>query len=602
MAVKQSNITPVQQAVVFPSSINNVAGKLLSERNLSLILRCICSRHFIYTTNPHATTGNFNINLDSYSVISPGIAVIDGYVVTISNSTNLINIPTDKVAFGEVKPFYLALHLGKQKTSDLNVGNNLGLNDIVYDKLTFEFLEDKLEDTTQDKYLYLYKMNITQNSIDVNTIEDLRNYSPFDVSSISAHTKDLTKTLSDVLQFIMVNIRGLDENADFFDTSDKTIPIEGDNGIYDRLKYKFTLPDYPTKPFINDMIVSGNEILYDQGQIVTLNGDSRLPNIILPEAGNGKDNRGAIFINANRRTINQEYDPQKGNQILFLENGELYSVAEINQNAFSIIKVKNSANESINILIPSINKIDTLTVYGSSNVNIKGNVTTEERQLLIDLNPDISVNSIKINETQIIPYNDADMPKFSGIGINAGLEAQNGTIEEDLRVRGNLEVGGDSNFAGDVNIVNDLTCSGAINAERVYSAVYNDYAEIYECNPNDILEPGDIIMYDPDQNIYCKATQQYGNLAIGVYSDSYGFIVGGSNGFGNYKEIPVGLCGRVKVKIIGPINFGDLIEVSSIDGVGRKSDSPKPGYIIGKCLQRKDSLGTERVTMQIMLA
>ena len=225
MAVKQSNITPVQQAVVFPSSINNVAGKLLSERNLSLILRCICSRHFIYTTNPYANTGNFNINVDSYSVISPGTAVIDGYVVTISNSTNLVNIPTDKVAFGEVKPFYLALHLGKQKTSDLNVGNNLGLNDIVYDKLTFEFLEDKLEDTTQDKYLYLYKMNITQNSIDVNTIEDLRNYSPFDVSSISAHTKDLTKTLSDVLQFIMVNIRGLDENADFFDTSDKTIPI-----------------------------------------------------------------------------------------------------------------------------------------------------------------------------------------------------------------------------------------------------------------------------------------------------------------------------------------------------------------------------------------
>ena len=85
-------------------------------------------------------------------------------------------------------------------------------------------------------------------------------------------------------------------------------------------------------------------------------------------------------------------------------------------------------------------------------------------------------------------------------------------------------------------------------------------------------------------------------------SDSYGFIVGGSNGFGDYKEIPVGLCGRVKVKIIGPINFGDLIEVSSIDGVGRKSDFPKPGYIIGKCLERKDSLGTERVTMQIMLA
>lgn len=607
-----NNVTPITYPVVFPSSINNIAGKLLSERNLSLILRSICSKHFIYTKNPKASTGNFNLTVGQYGVISPGIAIIDGYIVTISNNTTLLNIPTNTVAFGSVKTFYLALRMSKQNSPEGNVGNNTGINDVIYDSLAFEFLEDKLEDTDSTKYLYLYKMGITQNSIDTNTIEDLRVYSPFDVSSISAGAHDTTKTLKDVLDFIMENIRGLDpETDDFFDVGDRSITIEGENGIYDRLKYKFALPDYPDKPFINDMIVSGSEMLYDQGQIITLNGDSRLPNIVLPEAGYSKESRGVIFIDRNRRVTGQSYDPQNGNQILYLENGELYSAAEVNQNAFSVINIKNTNNSAFSVLVPSIEKLDTLDLYGTNNISITGSSTIESRRVVIDLSKNISVQSVSIAgkyTTMLIPYEDPNFPQFSGIGVTEGIEAKNGTIEEDLRVKGNLDVNGDASFGGDVNITQDINCSGIINADRVYSAVYNDYAEIYNCDDYSNLEPGDIIMLNPNTNGYCKATQENKHLVVGVYSDTYGFVVGGSSKIGmgvsinDPSEIPIGMCGRVLVKVVGPIMPGDLIEVSHINGVGIKSIDKKPGTIIGKCLQQKDSLGVERVTMQIMLS
>ena len=68
-----SNITPISLPNVYPSSINSVTGKLLSEHNLSMVLRSICSRHFIYTKDVTATSGNFNLAVDSvYSTISSG--------------------------------------------------------------------------------------------------------------------------------------------------------------------------------------------------------------------------------------------------------------------------------------------------------------------------------------------------------------------------------------------------------------------------------------------------------------------------------------------------------------------------------------------------
>ena len=105
---------------------------------------------------------------------------------------------------------------------------------------------------------------------------------------------------------------------------------------------------------------------------------------------------------------------------------------------------------------------------------------------------------------------------------------------------------------------------------RIYNAVWNDYAEFFERGEK--TEPGDIIALDvnSDKEHYIKATNP--RLVVGVHSDTYGHILGGSESIEESEKthIPVGLTGRVKTKIIGSINKGDEVVLSTIPGVGRK--------------------------------
>lgn len=144
---------------------------------------------------------------------------------------------------------------------------------------------------------------------------------------------------------------------------------------------------------------------------------------------------------------------------------------------------------------------------------------------------------------------------------------------------------------------------GNIHATRVYNAVYNDYAEYFKKKDvNEYLEPGDIVVLD-NNNEYIKSTKEYETTVVGVYSDSYGHILGGT---GNMEEdeknyIPVGLSGRVDVKITGKIKKGDMIVSSNIPGVGMKANEFKMGTIIGKALEDKDTIEIKKIKMLICI-
>lgn len=148
-----------------------------------------------------------------------------------------------------------------------------------------------------------------------------------------------------------------------------------------------------------------------------------------------------------------------------------------------------------------------------------------------------------------------------------------------------------------------LTCSGTFSATKVYNAIYNDYAEWFERQDlNEQLEPGDLICIGEDDR-YTKSTSSYQTDVIGVYSDSYGHIVGGEqleNMADNIQKfIPIGLSGRVKVKLIGKIKKGDLIVSSDIPGVTKKMIDFRPGTIIGKAVEDKNTDEIQRVKMLI---
>lgn len=144
-----------------------------------------------------------------------------------------------------------------------------------------------------------------------------------------------------------------------------------------------------------------------------------------------------------------------------------------------------------------------------------------------------------------------------------------------------------------------LNYDGYFYATRVYNAVFNDYAEYFEKGEN--VEAGDVIMKAPGSNKYIKSAAAYEKKVVGVFSDSYGHLLGGTGEEDDEKNfIPIGLAGRVAVKVVGQIAEGDLLTTSNIAGVAMRSEQYTPGTIIGKALESYDSKEIGKIQMLIM--
>ena len=148
-----------------------------------------------------------------------------------------------------------------------------------------------------------------------------------------------------------------------------------------------------------------------------------------------------------------------------------------------------------------------------------------------------------------------------------------------------------------------IVANNTITGTKVYNAVYNDYAEWFERKDLDeYMEPGDILIWD--KTGVTKSTKPGDKRVVGVFSDNYGHIIGGEqlDDMENniIKYAPIGLAGRLDVKVIGPIEEGDLIMSSDIPGVGMRSDNEKLSTIIGKALEDYDGKdGIKRIKVLI---
>lgn len=142
-----------------------------------------------------------------------------------------------------------------------------------------------------------------------------------------------------------------------------------------------------------------------------------------------------------------------------------------------------------------------------------------------------------------------------------------------------------STLNGDAEVNGALTVTGNVSAARVYNAVYNDYAEFFQ--KGEETEPGDIIALDENSSIeqYIKATKD-SKCIVGVHSNEYAHLIGGDNENieDNMKRyIPVGLAGRVHVKITGEVHIGDYVEPSDFPGIGKATvdrTSRSIGYVV----------------------
>lgn len=159
--------------------------------------------------------------------------------------------------------------------------------------------------------------------------------------------------------------------------------------------------------------------------------------------------------------------------------------------------------------------------------------------------------------------------------------------------------------AGELN-VGSLNATGEVHAGSVYSAVWNDFAEWFEKeNEYEEFEPGTIVAWSHKGVV--KASEDNKYMVAGVCSDSFGYIVGGDD-LEDMKEnhkkfVPVGLVGRVRVKVVGTVNRGDFI-VPLADGIGVavKPTNYTHGTAVGKAIESKSDAEPGFVKIIIMLA
>ena len=139
-----------------------------------------------------------------------------------------------------------------------------------------------------------------------------------------------------------------------------------------------------------------------------------------------------------------------------------------------------------------------------------------------------------------------------------------------------------------------------ITADKIYGAVWGDYAEWFEKeNIEDVFDFGDICSWN--QNGVVLSSSKDANV-IGVVSNTYGHILGGfpiENMEENSKYfVPIGLIGRVNVKVEGSVKIGDLI-VSADNGVGKVDNEASMRYVIGKALESSNDPEVKLITVLI---
>jgi len=151
---------------------------------------------------------------------------------------------------------------------------------------------------------------------------------------------------------------------------------------------------------------------------------------------------------------------------------------------------------------------------------------------------------------------------------------------------------------GNSSVYGNLIVGGALTANRVYGAMWNDYAEFFPVNlDNRLMIPGDVIVQGANGATRC--TKRGDRKVIGVYSDTYGMVLGSDN---MSHKVPIGLAGRVNVRIAEPCKVGDLL-IAGKNGLCTVKRWYDIGFgrVVGKALVSKFDKSEQRIAMFIMM-
>jgi hypothetical protein len=118
---------------------------------------------------------------------------------------------------------------------------------------------------------------------------------------------------------------------------------------------------------------------------------------------------------------------------------------------------------------------------------------------------------------------------------------------------------------------------------KATSAQYADLAEVYESDAD--YEAGTVVVFGGEKEITISKVGNDTAIA-GVISENPAYLMND-----NAKGLPVALMGKVKCKVVGHINKGDMLSAHpQHNGVAKKTFDPQVGEVIGKALEDYDSI------------
>lgn len=234
-------------------------------------------------------------------------------------------------------------------------------------------------------------------------------------------------------------------------------------------------------------------------------------------------------------------------------------------------------------------------------VGLSGNITGPTTQI------DSASNTIIIPTSNVIADKCMVAPDTGGINRYLAFVAGDGT-----QTFGRNAALYYNPVAGELNAP-IMKCgevrANEVKANKVYNAVWNDYAEFFPRGGE--TEPGDIVMLDMDttEEAYVRADSS-AKCVVGVHSDEYAHLIGGDIppegvdyvAHNLVKFIPVGLAGRVRVNFIGDAVKGAKVVPSDIPGCGRLFNTEKDNAdsVIGYLVESDGLIGKRRLKIKLV--
>lgn len=186
-------------------------------------------------------------------------------------------------------------------------------------------------------------------------------------------------------------------------------------------------------------------------------------------------------------------------------------------------------------------------------------------------------------------------------GLNSSTSQ--GAIDELKNLIDNFDVADKLSLSGGTltgPLVGTTITADVITANKVYGAIWNDYAEWFEKeNVNDTFDFGDICSWNENGVVLSSPSDI---RVVGVVSNTYGHILGGfplADMEENSKHfVPIGLTGRVNVKVKGAVKVGDLI-ISAGNGIGKVDNNASIQQVVGKALESSNNEDVKLITVLI---